>query len=288
MIAHVAQAGEGRGRVVLHMTQSAPNPVAIDAAVRVARAFRSEIESLFVEDATLLDIAAFPFAREISFSGRHRRELSPEVVARQMRAAASALARRLAALAARAEVPLHVTVVRNEPVAALAEACATCGPWNVVALGDPVSGLDAAHLDQVFSRVPDTTGLIVVGPMAKRATGRIVAVVEDIGHFDAVLRTARRLHGDDEATRLTLLLLSDSEEEAQLMDEQARLALGEDDSVEIVRARVEAAEPAVAAEVIRRLGAGFIVGRFGGLLLPLRGNLRPLAAVLECPLFLMR
>jgi len=288
MITHVAEAGEGRGRVVLHLTQSAPSPVAVDAAVRVARAFQSEIESLFVEDATLLDIAAFPFACEISFSGRHRRDLSPELVARQMRAAAAALARRLGALAQRAEVPLHITVVRNEPVAALAEACATRGPWNVVALGDPVSGLDAERLAHLFTRVPGTTGLIVVGPRARRSEGRIVAVVEEIGHFDAVLRTARRLHGGDEETRLTLLLVSDSEDEARLMDEQARLALGGDDTVEVVRARVEAAEPAVAAEVIRRLAAGFIVGRFGGLLLPAEGNLRPLAAVLECPLFLMR
>src|SRR5690606_5206657 len=131
-------------------------------------------------DETLLDIAAFPFACEISLSGRHRRDLSPELVARRMRAAAATLARRLAELAHRAEVPLHVTVVRSEPVAALAEACATRGPWNVVALGDPVSGLSAERLAQVFSGVPGTTGLIVVGPMAKRSEGRIVAVVEDI------------------------------------------------------------------------------------------------------------
>jgi len=288
MIAHVAQAGEGRGRVVLHLTQSTPSPVAIDAAVRVARAFQSEIESLFVEDATLLEIAALPFACEISFSGRHRRELSPELVSRQMRAATAALARRLSELARRAEIPLHVTVVRDEPVTALAEACASHGPWNVVALAEPVSGLSPEILAEMFTRVSGTTGLIVVGPKAKRSEGRIVAVVEDIGHFDAVLRTARRLHGGDEATQLTLLLVSESEDEARLMDEQARLALAGDDSVEIVRARVETAEPAMAAEVIRRLAAGFIVGRFGGLLLPPEGNLRPLAAVLECPLFLMR
>jgi hypothetical protein len=288
MIAHVAQAGEGRGRVVLHLTQSTPSPVAIDAAVRVARAFQSEIESLFVEDATLIEIAAFPFVREISFSGRQRRELSPELVSRQLRAATTALARRLAEVARQAEVPLHVTVVRDEPVSALAEACASSGPWNVVALAEPVSGLSSDVLAEVFARVSGTTGLIVVGPKAKRSEGRIVAVVEDISHFDAVLRTARRLHGGDEATRLTLLLVSESDDEARLMDEQARLALAGDDSVEIVRARVEAAEPAMAAEVVRRLAAGFIVGRFGGLLLPVAGNLRPLAAVLECPLFLMR
>jgi hypothetical protein len=288
MIAHVAEAGEGRGRVVLHLTQSAPNPIAIEAAIRVARAFQSEIESLFVEDSTLLDIASYPFACEISLSGRHRRELSPEIVARQMRAAAAALARRLQNLASRVDVPFRLTVVRNEPVTALAEACAARGPWNVVALGEPVLGLSSERLARVLDNVPGTTGLIVVGPKARRAEGRIVAIVEDIGHFDAVLRTARRLHGGDEANRLTLLLVSDSDEEAALMDEQARLVLAGDDTVEILRARVETAEPAMAAELIRRLSAGFIIGRFGGLFLPAAGNLRPLASVLECPLFLMR
>ncbi len=288
MIAHVAEAGEGRGRVVLHLTQSTPNPVAIEAAVRVARAFQSEIESLFVEDATLLDIASFPFACEISLSGRQRRELSPEIVARQMRASASAHARRLAELAQRADIPFHLTVVRSEPVHALAEACAARGPWNVVALGEPVTGLSSERLARMLDDVPGTTGLIVVGPMARRAVGRVVAVVEDIADFDAVLRTARRLRGDDETTPLTLLLLSDTDEEARIMDEQARLALGNDDTVEIVRARVEPVHPAMTAELIRRLSAGFIVGRFGGLFLPARGDLRPLASILECPLFLMR
>ncbi|MEZ5815891.1 MAG: hypothetical protein R3D44_02285 [Hyphomicrobiaceae bacterium] len=288
MIAHVAEAGEGRGRVVLHLTQATPSPVAIAAAVRIAQAFHSEIESLFVEDATLLDIAGLPFAREISLSGRHRRELSPEGVARQMRAAAMTLSRRISELARRADVPLHLTVVRNDPIRALAEACAARGPWNVVALGEPVAALSGEQIALLFSSIPGTTGLVLVGPRAKRAEGRIVAVVEDIGHFDAVLRTARRLHAGDETTKLTLLLVSDSAEEAAIMDEQARLALGEDDTIEILRARIESAEPAMAAEVIRRLSAGFIVGRFGGLLLPPRADLRSLAAVLECPLFLMR
>ncbi len=288
MIAHVAEAGEGRGRVVLHLTPATPNPIAIAAAVRVAQAFQSEIESLFVEDTTLLDIAALPFAREISFSGRQRRELSTELLERQMRASAAAISRRLIKLAQLAEVPLHVTVVRNEPVEALAQACASCGPWNVVALADPLAPASNGALDRLFASVPDTTALIVVGPMAKRAEGRIVGLVEDIADFDAVLRTARRLHGEAKDVRLTLLLVADSDEEALQMDDQARLAIGADDTIEIVRARVEPHAPAVAAELIRRLGAGFIVGRFGGFVVPRQGDLRQLAAVLECPLFLIR
>lgn len=288
MIAHVAEAGEGRGRVVLHVTAAAPSPVAIEAAIRVARAFQSEIESLFVEDATLLDIAALPFTCEISLSGRARREFSPEGLARQMRASAAAIARRLTELARLAEVPLHVTVVRSEPVAALAQACAARGPWNVVALAEPLGRLNGAALARLFASVPGTTGLILVGPMAKRSDGPIVAIVEDIADFEPILRTARRLRAETDELKLRLLLVSDSDEEAQTMDAQARLAVGEDDTIEIVRARVEPNEPGVAAELIRRLSAGFIVGRFGGLIVPREGDFRHLAAVLECPLFLMR
>ena len=73
----------------------APRPVARAAAIRVARAFHSEIESLFVEDSTLLDIAGLPFAREISLTGRQSRPLSAEVIERQMRQAAAAMMREI-------------------------------------------------------------------------------------------------------------------------------------------------------------------------------------------------
>ena len=47
--------------------------IALEAAVRVARAFRSEIESLFVEDEQLFDCASYGFVREVSLSGRASR-----------------------------------------------------------------------------------------------------------------------------------------------------------------------------------------------------------------------
>ncbi|MDX2159095.1 MAG: hypothetical protein SFW09_21530 [Hyphomicrobiaceae bacterium] len=288
MIAHVAEAGEGRGRVVLHLTQGKVSPFALEAAIRVARAFQSELESLYVEDAKLLDIAGFPFAREISLSGRQSRQLSPEIVERQMRAAAAALLRKVRELAQAADVPLQSTVVRNEPMAALAEACSSRGPWNVVALAEPLSPADGSLLRRLFASVPGTTGLIVVGPTAKRATGRVVGVVEDIDYFEAVLRTARRLFEASDGARFTLLLVAESNAEAELMDEQARLVIGEDETIEIVRARVQANSPAMVAELIRKLDAGFIVGRFGGIVVPSEGDMRPLAGVLECPMFLIR
>lgn len=288
MIAHVAQAGEGRGRVVLHLTQANASSVALEAAVRVAQAFQSEIESLFVEDAELLDIAGLPFAKEISLCGRHSRPISRDTLQLEMRAAASALERRIAELARAADVPLHMTVVRNEPVKALAEACAAHGPWNVVALAAPLLDFDGAAIERLFTEVPGTTGLILVARTARRTQGRTVALVEDIAHFEAVLSTARRLDAASGGNNLTLLLVAETDEEAQTMDEQARLVIGDDETVEIVRARVATNAPGMAAELIRRLDAGIIVGRLGPLVMKPDVNLRPLAAVLECPLFLIR
>jgi hypothetical protein len=42
------------------------------------------------------------------------------------------------------------------------------------------------------------------------------------------------------------------------------------------------------AETLRRLRGGMVVCQFGGLVVPAEGDLRPLAAALECPLFLVR
>ena len=136
MIAHVAEAGEGRGRVVLRFCAGRPHAMAVRAAVQVAQAFQSEIESLFIEDAQLMDLARFPFATEISLTGRHRNRLSQQSV-RESFMASFGVARRMVEREAHAsEVPLQHSFVRDEPVHALAAACAQRGPWNVVALAE--------------------------------------------------------------------------------------------------------------------------------------------------------
>ena len=105
MIAHVARMGEDRGRVVLQLGSAHPSTVALEAAVRVARAFQSEIESVFVEDAQLFDCAAYGFVREVSLTGRQRRVMSTAGMTQDLRLAARAARRQLEVLARRAEVP---------------------------------------------------------------------------------------------------------------------------------------------------------------------------------------
>lgn len=287
MIMHVAEAGERRGRVVLHIASGHPSAVAIEAAVRIAQAFQSEIESLFVEDLQLYDMASYPFAREISLIGARRRPLSREEMERELRLCGQSLLRRVQMLARAADVPLRTKVVRDDPVQALAKACAEDGPWNVVALADALAPGEGARLCDLFSTVAGTTGLMLVGPKARRTRGPIIAVVETPEHLQPLLRAGERLAGVS-GGEVMLLLLSDSASGGEWLDGQVRLALGDQSKVRLLHYQIDQGAPAALAEVIRRLQGGFVIGHFGGILVPAHGDLRDLVAALECPLFLMR
>jgi hypothetical protein len=287
MIAHVAQTGENQGRVVLQLGSAHPSAIALEAAVRIARAFQSEIESIFVEDMQLFDCAAYGFVREVSLTGRHSRAISAAGMTRDLRLAAQAARRELEALARRAEVPLRSRVVRDEPLRALSVACAESGPWNVVALTEPFAAGNGSLLKQLLLEISGATGLVMVGPKARRVTGPAIVAVEDVERIPALLRAAERLAALDGAL-IVLLLIAPDEERLARMEGQTRLVVEAREDVRIYTAAVARGEAAVVAEALRQLRGGFVICQFGGLVVPDEGNLKPLASVLECPLFLVR
>jgi len=153
MIAHVASRGEDSGRVVLQLGSRSPSPVAMSAAIRIAQAFQSEVESLFVENEQLLDCTSFSFVREVSLTGRWLRTKSREEMAVGLRLAANCARRQVERLARQADVPLRSRVVRDEPLRAISVACAETGPWNVVVLAEPLSPGDSGFLKQLMLEI---------------------------------------------------------------------------------------------------------------------------------------
>jgi hypothetical protein len=213
--------------------------------------------------------------------------MSAAGMTRDLRLAAQAARRQLEALARRAEVPLRSRVVRDEPLRALAIACAESGPWNVVALAEPFTAGNSSVLKQLLVEIPGTTGLILVGPKSRPVRGPIVVAVEDTERLPALLRAAGRLAAVDSAD-IVLLLIATDEEHLARMDGEARLVVEAREDVRIAHAAVARGEAAVIAEALRRLNGGFLICQFGGLTVPEEGDLRPLASVLEAPLFLVR
>jgi len=86
MIAHVAEAGEARGRVILRIAR-APDAAAIRTAVRFARAFKAELEGLFVEDTNLMTLCGHPFAKLFDGPGRALRGIDERRMRDAFRAA---------------------------------------------------------------------------------------------------------------------------------------------------------------------------------------------------------
>ncbi len=287
MIAHVAEAGEGRGRVVLRLDPTAPvSDVAIEAAIRIAQAFQSEIESVLVEDEQLFALAAFPFVEEISLLGETVGRMTAGNIGERLQLAGTALQRRVLTLARGAGVPLRSRRIRSDPVEALAAACAENGPWNVVALGEPFTYAHERMLQVLFEAVKGTTGIVVVGPNARRTSGPIVVVVEAIDRLPPLLRAARRLAGATPGATVVMLAAEDGET-LHWLEGQARLVIGDAKEIRLVRA-LTSHGPLATAERLRQLESGFVIAEFGGRVVPAEGCLRALGAGLECPLFLVR
>ena len=285
MIAHVAEAGEDRGRVVLRLGPTARHSgVAVAAAMHVASAYGSELESLFVEDQQLFDVARFPFVHGI-VPAAGKRAIGAEALSREIRATASLMQRHVAALAAKSGVRVKASIVRDEPVRALSRACAASGPWNVIVLGEPVAGDDVPDITDLFDAVLDTTGIVVAGEHATALSGPVVAVVEELGRLPPMLRAAQKLAAT-QGGEIKLAFIGDDPDHVAWMDSQARLAIGDSPLVEIVAAQsVDGADKA--ARMLCNLRPSFVIAQFGGLLVHPEAGSGSIAR-LKCPIFLVR
>ena len=173
--------------------------------------------------------------------------------------------------------------------------CARCrspaprsGPWNVVALAEPFAGGNCGLLKQLLVEVSGTTGLVMVGPRARRVAGPTVIAVEDADRLPSLLRAAERLTALDGA-QIVLLLIAPDEEGLERMDGQVRLVVEAREDVRIeTRGHGARARRPWSRRRCAGWSGGFVICQFGGLVVPDEGDLKPLASVLECPLFLVR
>ncbi len=294
---HVAAAGENRGRVVLAARTGTPDLAAIAAAIAVARAFDTSLETLIIECPEVLALTRHGFAREISHGG-HISTLSVASLAvgqsAERRSAEKAI---LDALKA-AEVPNTLTVIRAGSMDAIAEACRAEGPWNIVCLADTVGARDGDWLSGLLATVGGTTGVVCVGPRAKPSTGDVVVVVEDVERLTQLLRAAERLaavlgRSKGNVPAIRLLLAGRSRAHSDDLEGFVRLALPDGRvrggaSVLIEHRRPDHSTHAELAEVLRRLEPGFVITRAGGIAMPAGTSSNDVIAVLSCPLLLVR
>jgi hypothetical protein len=284
MTADTSTGAGSPARVVLHIETGPSSPVALKAAVGIARALRSEIELLFVENQELLDLAELPFAREISRTGRSR-AIDSAAIQRDMEALAQAVLRDVERMASAAEVAFHSHVVRAHPLEALARFCQECDAEHFIALGEPLGGHSLTKLRRLFAVSQAARGLVVVGPRGHRVAGPVAIVIEAEAAIDDLLATASRLMPAIGPSIIAVVLGRPDGTLAGL-EQAVRRKITRRPDVRIVAAA--ASTGAEAIEVLRRLEAGLVISRFGDIATGSEEALSALAAALECPLLLVR
>ena len=269
--------------VVLQVTAGGTNRVALQAALRVARALERDFESIFVEDDDLFSLAAMPFAREIPASGGRSRPLNQEQVARQMRAASSAAHREIERSAREADMPARFAVVRDEPEHAMREASSRA---SILALGEPVTPSSGhRELDVLMSCLAGVMGCLVVGSGARRAQGRVVAVVDQPERLEDILKTTARFAGPA-AREIGFITLGQGLSARRQIEAGIRKLLPTELDVGVESLSSE--DPGFVAAAVQRLGGGLLIARFGGPLIPRNEVIARITAQLECPLLLLR
>ncbi|MEL6373153.1 MAG: hypothetical protein AAFR04_04235 [Pseudomonadota bacterium] len=321
MMAHVAQADEARGRVVLAVRRGRVHPIALRASLLMAQAYHAEIESLFIEDTALFEARDHAFVSVCDTRGGARMALVTQPLTQVMRHDARALERDLGALAGLAGVRYRPGRTRARPQVALVEACATQGPWNLVALGEAVGAASTDQVVALLDEVPDTTGVLMVGPLAKRATGPLVVVLDDVTQVQAALRLADavgaltsaprsgpvppgrkasradRRSADVDTPTLTpngapngpIAIVTGTDADA-IGEIEGQLRLAPEDTARFARITpcvLTAFAPGALAECVRRVRPGLVAAR-APTLTSTPGVLRALLASLEAPLLLMR
>lgn len=287
MMVHVAEAGEARGRVVLRCGPSpAANDAALRVAVRIARAYRSELEGLFVEDRQVFAFANYSFAREVAHADGSVRALDAGELHRQYRAICEAETRHILTVAAAAGVEARVQSVRDDEMRALVRCCAASGPWNVVVLAASDTSSGTGSVGNVLDAVHDATGVVAVPRKVRASSGPVVIAAEDEDRLPVMVRTAERLAAVT-GSPIKLLLVASAQDELPWLEAQARLLVPDQKHCEIELYDTSRASVSALPERIRKLGACFLITREGGVVLPYDLS-QPLTALLSCPVFSIR
>lgn len=298
LLIHVAAESEGRGRVVLASRSAKPHPVALSAAFGVARAFETWVDCLLIECPDVVALSAHGFARAISHAGRLV-PLSDRAATLEAQTGATSLARRtVTALALTSGVRVATSVVRDGLGDALARACAVEGPWNIVALAEPVDVAQGNWLPNLLAKISGATGIVCVGPRAlqARAGGAIVVVVEDLDRLPQMLRAAERLASAREncpSKPIALLVAGGTAQRTEELDGHLRLLLAgvpqsNLSSTDIVDAGLVHGTSIEIVEALRRLQGSFVIASANGIAFESNSDAAVFLSTMTSPLLLVR
>jgi hypothetical protein len=285
VIAHVAEASELSGRVVLWLDPEASYPVCrLEAPVRLAAAYGAEIETVVVADAKS-DLAEGVPLRLV---GPSALVAGTDLVEQDRRfdLLVTRCRRAVDEVGAAHSVRVRHTLAAGDAVDRISEMCLERGPWNIVALARmPASGSDSV-IGTLFANVGGATGFLLCAEQRSKGS-RVVVIVEDAERLPSMLRAAERLSAP--RAPVHIVIGADTADAYAEIEAQSRLLTAESTlPVLFEDAGPTYGVPGALTEFVARLKPSLAIAVFGGSALADGRELARASIVARAPILLVR
>jgi hypothetical protein len=288
MIAHVAEASERSGRVVLWLDPELRcTPALLDAPVRLAAAYEAEIETIVVDQAPDED-----FDLPVRRIGRAATAdiLEPSVTERRFELLAQRCRRAVESASAARKVKVRHALAHGDAVDRISEMCLARGPWNIVALVRMPALGGHSVIGSLLANVGGATGFLLCSERPVDANvsenARVVVIVEDGDRLPSMLRAAERLSAPDGA--IHIVIGAETVDEHAELEGQARLLASDSSTIVFEEAGPTFGVPGALTEIVARMKPNFVVARFGGSALADGRELARASAATRAPILLVR
>ena len=287
MIAHVAEASELSGRVVLWLDpETGCTPALLEAPVRLAAAYGAEIETVAVSEVHELDNVPI---RRVGYNETADASLEPgtlAVGARRFALLTDRYRRIVEAMGSMHGVRVRHTEVSGDAIDQISEMCLSRGPWNIVALARMPALGGHSLLSSLLANVSGATGFLLCGDQRSHAGSPVVVVVEDGDRLPPMLRAAERLAGPEGIIRI--VIAADTVAGHAELESLARLLTAGVKGVEFDKAGPTFGVPGALVELLAWMKPSLVIARFGGLCLADGRELSRASAATRVPILLVR
>lgn len=286
MIAHVAEASEHSGRVVLWLDPEAWCASALlDAPVRLAAAYGAEVETIIVLQGSDNDMEDVPVRRVArAFQDTPKSGFAPSE--QRFGLLAQRCRRSVETAGKRHQVKVRHALAYGDAIDRISEMCVARGPWNIVALPRLPALGGPSVISTLLANVSGATGFFLSGESPKAVRSRIVVVAEDVDRLPSMLRAADRISGDGAAVRI--IIGADTKSQHDELEAQVRLLTADAKNVVFESIGPTLGVPGALTELMARLKPSIVIARFGGSAFADGRELARASAVIRAPILIVR